>query len=165
MRAFAPLPPIAFLLLLAFVPIPGVAQEPDTVHLAMIVDEVPPDFVPLFDQMVNEIRAVVGADGIVSLSPENMRVTDREAAEAGAIYEDLLDGPVDVILAFGPASAEAMSARDGYPKPTILFGAINQDLVPIDESRVTSGIDNFTYVVDARSYIRDLQTFKELYDV
>ncbi len=55
-----------------------------------------------------------------------------------------------------------MSGRSSYPKPTILFGAVNRDLVDVDLEKATSGIHNFTYLIESESYQNDLQIFKEL---
>ena len=48
-------------------------------------------------------------------------------------------------------------------KPTLLFGAVNLDLIEIDEDLETSGIDNFNYLITSQSYRQDLETFYSLF--
>lgn len=95
----------------------------------------------------------MGTDAIVKFSPENLKVTGFDLDRARVMYQSLLDGTPDVILAFGPVSAQAITGRPEYAKPTILFGAVNRDIVTIDETLRSSGISNFTYVVTSHSYL------------
>ena len=77
-------------------------------------------------------------------------------------YRALLNNNTDIILAFGVVNNMVVGKQSEYPKPTILFGAVNQDLNLIDLSRKTSGIHNFTYLIESESYKYDLIKFKEL---
>jgi len=140
------------------------SQSPDTVQIGMLVDRISEEFAPALEQLSAEVSAVVGSAAVVRFSPENTVESQFNAARAEELYGRLVAGDVDVILAFGPVAAEAVAGRPEYPKPTILFGALNQDVVDVGPSRETSGIPNFTYVTTSNSYARDFTTFKSLYD-
>jgi len=139
------------------------AQQPEPLNLGILVDDTGPDFAQVLDRLIDEITAVVGVDATVRFSSEDLRETDFDLVRARAMYQSLLDGTPDVILAFGPISAQAVTGQPEYPKPTILFGTINRDVIVIDEDRTSSGINNFTYVVTSQSYARDLATFRTLH--
>ncbi len=139
------------------------AQQPNTLDIGVLADEMGAQSEQALSRLVDEITAVVGTDATIRFSVENLLQTDYDLGRAQAMYQALLDGTPDVILAFGPVSAQAVASRSDYPKPTILFGAVNRDLVAFDEERTGSGISNFTYVVTSQSYASDLATFRTLH--
>ena len=49
-------------------------------------------------------------------------------------------------------------------KSQLFFGAINTDLINIEGSQQTSGIDNFNYLVTSASYREDLESLKTLFN-
>ncbi len=139
-------------------------QVQDTLDIDLMVDQVPAELAAHLALMRAEIMAVVGTQTIVDMSEDNIRVNDFDPGRAEEIYQDMVEGDADIIIAFGPVSASVVSGRETYPKPTILFGWVNQDLVGLPEPGATSGIPNFTYVISASSYEHDLRTLKSLYD-
>ena len=145
-------------------PVHLASQVPDTIEVGMLVDRISEEFAPALDRLIAEVSAVVGSAAVVEFSPQNAVESLFDATRADELYARLVEGSVDVILAFGPVAAEAVAGRPEYPKPTILFGALNREVVDIDPSRETSGIPNFTYLTTSSSYERDLTTFQSLYD-
>jgi len=134
-----------------------------TYRIGMLVDYRSPDFAPMFDLLAQEIRAVVGNSATIEFQLGQMKVNNFDLELAATHYQSLLDGDVDIILAFGPVTNEIVSKQIEHLKPTILFGSVNTDLISIDPSKKTSGIDNFTYVILPSSYKRDLQAFQSIY--
>eukprot|EP00903_Cladosiphon_okamuranus_P004380 g4378.t1 len=116
------------------------------------------------DMRAQEISAVVGNDARI-LFPDDMILENNFDSEvAAANYQRLLQSDIDIILAFGPTNNQIISAQATHVKPTILFGAINSDLIALESDRETSGIDNFTYIVSSQSYEEDLKTFASLFE-
>ncbi|MEM9141366.1 MAG: TolC family protein, partial [Bacteroidota bacterium] len=95
---------------------------------------------------------------------EYLFINDFDLALARQNYQALLQGSVDIIIAIGSASNEALQEQTAYPKPTIFFGSINTDLTEVDMEKKTSGIPNFTYLTGLQSFENDLSTFKALTD-
>ena len=139
------------------------AQTADTLKIGVLVDEIGPESAEVLNLMFDEIRAVVGADATVVFDPGLIRETGYDASAAARLYSSLVESPARVILAFGPVTARAVSGLGTYPKPTVLFGAVNNDIIEITDTDNRTGIDNFTFVVTSQSYRRDLETFRTLY--
>lgn len=138
-------------------------QQKPVYNIGVLVDMVTPVTAPLFDQLESEIRAVAGEDAELNF-PEASRLSNEfDVTRAEQNYQALLDNETDIILAFGQINNEVISRRDTFPKPTILFGAINIDLVDLAEDERTSGIDNFNYIIIPRSYRNDLESFRSIY--
>ncbi len=154
---------LALLGVAALAPTQARAQSTDTITIGILTDRVMPDAPQFLDQLIHEITAVVGADATIELSKENVRDVAFDPVRARAMYQSLIEGPPDLILAFGPISAQAVIGHPEYPKPTILFGGVNRQMISLDGDRVSSGIHNFTYVVTSRSFARDLATFQTLH--
>ncbi|MEM7416667.1 MAG: TolC family protein [Gemmatimonadota bacterium] len=146
----------------AVVPAPVEAQE-QVIDIGVLVDQPPADLANLFQQMAAEIVAVVGNSATIRADPANVRSNGYDPALAEAMYQEMVDGDIDVILAFGPVTASVVSGRPGYEKPTVLFGGVNRDLMDLPEGGATSGISNFTYIISDESYVRDVQTLRSLY--
>jgi outer membrane protein TolC len=151
-------------LALALLPNVTRAQQQEPIDVGIMVDQIPAEFPSMFDRMMTEIRAVVGVGAPIRLTQGDVRPNGFDPARAEDIYRSMVDGDTDVIFAFGPVSASVVSGRDAYPKPTILFGGVNRDLLDLPEPGSTSGVSNFTYVITSESYERDLRTLKALYD-
>ena len=153
---------LSFVVLLS--PGAALAQTTDTVNIGVLVDALDDESAPLADTLAAEIAAVLGPEVVVLLSPENVLVSDFDPARAQATYQAHLDGDVDIILAFGLVVGQVVATETEFPKPTIVFGALNVDLIDLPDDQPTSGIDNFTFLVTSRSYSRDLITLKSLVD-
>ena len=128
-----------------------------------MVDYTNVEFKPIFEQLFSEIKAVVGNDATIKISPQGILVNNFDSDTARKQYADLLKGEVDIILAFGPTNNDVIVKQSNYPKPTILFGAVNTDIVPIDSGKTVSGIKNFTYILLSSSYRKDLQDFRSIF--
>ena len=134
-----------------------------TYRIGVLADILNKDFQPQFQQMQQEILAVVGNDASVEFRAEDILINNFDLELAKSQYQTVLKSPVDIILAFGPVNNEVVNSVKRHTKPTILFGAVNTDVIPIDRSRDVSGVNNFTYIVAPWSYKQDLQDFQSLY--
>ena len=156
--------PVAFGLACFLFPTNALSQQRDTLEIRVMVDQAPPELTALFDRMRAEVVAVVGGQATIGLSQNDIRDNGFDPARAEEIYQDMVAGAADLIIAFGAVSASVVSGRETYPKPTVLFGGVNRDLLDLPPPGATSGIPNFTYLISAESYERDLRTLKSLYD-
>lgn len=140
------------------------AQDKPIYNIGILTDTLLVEQAPILQRLQNEITAVVGEDATIQFSQDLYYVNNFDLVTAENQYNALVAGEADIILAFGAVINEVVSRQEAYPKPTILFGTLNLDLVDIDETRTTSGIDNFTFLVASQSYRQDLEAFKSLYD-
>ncbi|MEO0572372.1 MAG: TolC family protein [Bacteroidota bacterium] len=140
------------------------AQDKQTYKVGVLLDRTNPELSPLIDKLKNEIKAVVGEDAIIEFPDDALLVNDFNLERAKSNYNQLLADDVDIILAFGVLNNEIISPLNIHKKPTILFGAVNRDVQQLDLSKTSSGIDNFTYLIESESYQDDLNRFKELSD-
>ena len=150
------------LLLLFFVSITVLSQEKNTYDIGILTDLNLPELTPLLEELKNEITAVVGEDALIRFSDEHLLSNDLNLVKAEANYQSLVTSELDIILAFGLINNTIITKQTTFPKPTILFGAVNEDFLTIDKENQTSGIPNLTYLVASRSHKNDLATFKEL---
>lgn len=74
----------------------------------------------------------------------------------------LLNNNTDIIVAFGAVNHQLITGLQVHKKPTILFGTVNKELSSLDLKKQTSGVDNFTYLIESESFVEDLRLFKEL---
>ena len=152
---------LAVLLFLSTFAVPQPAKE---YSIGMLIDVNVPELRPLLVRMQEEIRAVVGEDAVLRF-PENSILTNEYNLErAEKNYQDMLASDIDIILAFGVLNNVVVSKQKTHSKPTILFGAVNKDMVALDIERRASGIPNFTYLIASQSYRNDLTRLKELSD-
>lgn len=156
-----------FIVLLAFMAnlSPTQAQkDKKTYKIGILVDRITTELSPLIDKLKNEVKSVVGEDAIIEFPNDALLVNDFDLERAKGNYNELLTSDVDIILAFGVFNNEIISSLEVYKKPTILFGAVNRDVQELDLSKTSSGIENFTYLIESESYEDDLTRFKELSD-
>ena len=125
-------------------------------NIGMLIDKRTSETDVLLDRLQRQIRAVVGEDAKISFPEHSILVNGIHLAQARKNYQQLLNDDTDIIIAFGVISNEVISNLKTHKKPTILFGAINQDYNDLDISKKTSGIKNFTYLIESESYIEDL---------
>lgn len=150
------------LLLLFFISMAVYSQEKKAYDIGIITDLNLPELGPLLEELKNEITAVVGEDALIRFSDDHLLNNDLNLAKAEKNYHSLIDSEVDIILAFGVINNAVITKKTSFPKPTILFGAVNEDFLSIEKENRTTGIENFTYLIASRSYAKDLETFKEL---
>jgi outer membrane protein len=153
---------LIFRILFLFAFFIGFCQNSKTVSVGILIDSYTDDSQSLFVQMQNEIVSVVGEDALISFS--TVLENNLNIAAARKNYQTLLNGETDIILAFGTINNIVITEIKVHEKPTILFGAINSDLIDIDKNKESSGINNFTYLISSQSYRKDLESFKEIYD-
>ena len=134
---------LMFWLLLVFTTFIGFSQNSKIITIGILVDFSTDDIQALFVQMQNEIVSVVGEDAIISFKGVLENNLSLETAREN--YETLLNEDIDIILAFGTINSLVITGLKDHKKPTILFGAVNSDIVDIDKDNQTSGINNFTY--------------------
>jgi len=115
------------LLLLFFVSIIASSQEKKTYDIGILIDFKSPELTPLLDELKTEITAVVGEDAIIRFADEHMLSNDLNLVKAEANYQSLLTSEIDIILAFGIINNAIINSQTTFPKPTILFGAVNED--------------------------------------
>ncbi len=131
-------------------------------NIGILTDRTAPELSPLIDKLQSEIRAVVGEDAIINFPSESLLINNYDLNIAQQNYNRLLTNDTDLILAFGVVNNQIISKQTSHLKPTILFGAVNRDLNGIDLEKQTSGIENFTYLIESESFQEDLTKFKEL---
>lgn len=140
------------------------AQNKPTYHIGLLIDNLSSEVEPIILEMQNEIKAVVGEDASIVFLPYNETTNNFDVQKVRANYNSLIQGKADIILAFGTISNVIVGQQKEHAKPTILFGAVNSDVIKIDKTRTTSGVHNFNFLVTSQSYSRDLKTFKEIVD-
>jgi outer membrane protein len=138
------------------------SQTKKIYNIGILLDNQTPESKGLFLDLQNEIKAVVGEDASISFSEANVLVNNFNLEKATANYNTLLSSNADIILAFGLINNVVISKLKAYQKPTILFGAINEDLDYFEVEKGASGISNFTYLITPQSFKKDLSALKEL---
>ncbi|SNY99973.1 TolC family protein [Flagellimonas pacifica] len=149
-------------LLFLFFSLTLASQTNKTYRIGILVDKINPELSPLLEKLKSEIVAVVGEDANIFFPKENILVNNFDLTKAKQNYDKLITNDTDIILAFGIVNNQIISPVKTHKKPTILFGAVNRDLHKLDFTNTTSGIENFTYLVESESYEEDLKKFKEL---
>lgn len=114
----------------------------------------------LLDELSNEISAVVGEDAIIVFPEGRTLINSFDATKALRNYNLLLQNDTDIIIAFGIVNNAVISKIGTYQKPTIVFGAVSEELLT-NESLV-SNIANYTSIVTSQSYTEDITLLKKL---
>ncbi len=139
------------------------AQTP-TYKIGFLLDNNTAKTTALLKQLQTQITAVVGEDASIRFPADSVLVNGYDLTQAEQNYQTLLSNDTDIIIAFGIVNHALISKIKHHQKPTILFGRTNQALSKLDINRQTSGIKNFTFLVEAESYSEDLAKLKELTD-
>ena len=155
---------LSLLLIVIFTALDAYGQERPVYEIGILVDQIVPENEAMLQVLQTEIRAVVGEDAQINFPENNILSNGFDLETAEAQYQTLVNNETDIILAFGIVNNEIISRQPSFPKPTILFGAVNLDLIELEETQDTSGVDNFTYLITSQSYRHDLESFKVLYD-
>lgn len=149
-----------FNLLLLISPFTYAGQK--SYKIGFLVDNFTEQTAPLMDQLQLQIKAVVGEDAEIQTPADNVLVNHYDLKTAQKHYDQLLQNDTDIIIAFGVINNVLINNLKVHKKPTILFGRVNQAFNKLDISKKTSGIENFTYLVEAESYTNDLTKLQEL---
>lgn len=134
------------------------------VNIGVLLDRQTEEIAPLFKQLSDEIKAVVGEDANVVFSDDQVLFNDLDIEKAEQNYQNLINSKVDIILAFGVINNVVVSRQEEHRKPTILFGAAPGDFAELDKTKSSSGIHNLVYLVTSQSFVEDLDVFSELYE-
>ncbi len=149
-------------LIIFFIVLASWGQQKETYQIGILTDVDRPDLRPLVEELQTEVIAVVGEDAVIEFPDEYFLSNDLNLENALRNYDQLLNSDADIIIAFGLVNNAVMVGQKSFPKPVILFGAISNDFLDIEEESLTSGIENFTYLISSQSYLNDLDTFHEL---
>ena len=150
---------LLLLLLLSF----SVFSQTNRVYkIGILIDQSSAELAPLLEKLKSEIIAVVGEDAEIQFPDGHILINNFDVQQAKRNYETLLSNDTDIILAFGVVNNQIISPLTVHQKPTILFGAVNRDVHTLDLSSLTSGIDNFTFLVESESFKEDFKKFQEL---
>ena len=128
--------------------------------VGFLLDKTNVDIVLLLDELENEIKSVVGEDATINFSKSNRLINDFSIEKARSNYESFITGNVDIIIAFGIVNNSAISKLGSYSKPTIVFGALSEEL--LENSTIISNVTNYTTITTSQSYTEDLKLLKEL---
>ncbi len=139
-----------------------VSQEKKTYNIGILLDHKTLELEPILLKLEKQVKAVVGEDATIVFSRKRIVSNNFNLAKARANYQEMLSNDTDIILAFGSINNTIINQQKSYKKPTILFGAVNKNLNTIDIRKKTSGVHNFTYLIDQKSYTEDLKKLHEL---
>ncbi|MEM6318576.1 MAG: TolC family protein [Bacteroidota bacterium] len=153
-----------YLLLVFIFVVLSLSAQKETYSIGMLLDSQTEEIAPILEQLRVQITTVVGEDATIVFEDKNVLVNNFDLETARSHYNQLVAGSTDIILAFGVVNSVVITEQANFPKPTILFGAVNRDLVPIDIDQTTSGIDNFTFLIESKSFQQDINKLKELTD-
>jgi len=156
----------AFLLLLAMTIGHCYAQKSTKrdISIGVLLDSRTPEIAPLFEQMKNEIQAVVGEDANLLFKESLVLSNEYQIQRAEENYQSLIQGEPDIIIAFGAINNVVISRKQEHLKPTVLFGSVPGDFSELDKTQASSGINNLVYLVTSQSFVEDLEVFQQLYD-
>ena len=133
-----------------------------TYEVGYLLDQYSSEIQILLDELSNEITAVVGEDATVIFSKENQLNNNFSAGQALKNYQKLLNNNTDIIIAFGVVNNDVISKIGFYEKPTIVFGALSEELR--DNKPLATNIKNYTSLITSQSYTEDLNILQQLAD-
>ncbi len=129
-------------------------------NIGYLLDRTSPEIEGLLVQLTKEISAVTGEDAILNFPSSSKLVNNFSTQLALEHYNTLLNNDTDIIIAFGVVNNAVISEIDAYPKPTIMFGALSEELV--DSKLIERKVENYTAITTSQSYAEDLRTFQQL---
>ena len=132
------------------------------VTIGILTDESSVQTQPLLEELKSQIRVVAGQNTTVNFKKVLENNYDIEIAKSN--YQQLINNDTDIILSFGVINNIALYQEKSYPKPTIVFGSVNNDFINLPVDKKTSGINNITYIIAPISYKEDLEAFKSIYN-
>ena len=116
----------------------------------------------MIDDLEKEIKAVIGEDAIVQFSKSNRLINNFDTTVALKNYQKLLENETDIIIAFGTVNNLVLTSQKTFPKPTILFGTLSEELLDKPHFDGNNEIENFTSIVTMQSYEEELGLLKQL---
>lgn len=138
------------------------SQNSKTVNVGILWDKQNEVSREILKQLYKEVQAVVGQSKKIVFN--EVLENNLNVEKARQNYEKLLNDNTDIILAFGVYNNLALYKEKKYPKPIVIFGSFNSDLIKLPEGKKTTGIHNLTYLITPFSYRRDLDAFYNMYE-
>ncbi len=135
-----------------------------SVKLGVITDfpEEDPRRTKIQTMFLEEIRKTMGSSRDVTLNPSDLLSANWEMAKAQAHYSELVRR-CDLIIVLGAVSTKAVVAYNNFNKPTLALGIFEPDVQGIPyTAEGTSGIHNFSYVLNSKNLEAELNTFNEM---
>lgn len=142
----------------------GYAQNNPVYTIGILTSSYSSEVAPLVEQLKERIVAVVGKEATIHFNEDYIRSGQLDLKEIEESYKACIGDPdIDIILAFGFLNNYLLMQKKEFPKPVVLYGAVNQDFINLPRERKTSGIDNLTYLITPESIKEDLNIFSEIY--
>ncbi|MCL3782638.1 hypothetical protein EMN47_19810 [Prolixibacteraceae bacterium JC049] len=140
------------------------AQQQKQVRIGVLVDTFSEEHQPLFLQLQNQIAAVVGQEAQLIFDEDFIRSNNLSIHQSRKNYQEFINSSqVDLILAFGPIQSYLLMEQKEFPKPIILMGTLNKELMNLPKKGNVSGVHNLTYLVTPESIVEELSTFQDLF--
>ncbi|MBT8395246.1 MAG: TolC family protein, partial [Bacteroidia bacterium] len=134
-------------------------SQTKTYKVGYLLDKTSVEIEGLLGELSKEITAVVGEDAIIEFPVNSKLVNDFDLKRARINYNALVNNDTDIIIAFGIINNTVISQDGAFPKPTIVFGALSEELI---SDMPIAGIKNYTLLTTSQSYTKDLKLLKEL---
>jgi len=135
-------------------------SQDNTFKIGFLLDKNSVEINELLKELSDEISAVVGEDAVLEFPEVSKLVNNFDSSTALNNYNVLVENNTDIIIAFGVVNNAVISKIGTYQKPTIVFGALSEELLT-DESLV-SNITNYTSIVTSQSYTEDIKLLQKL---
>ena len=135
-------------------------SQTKTYQVGFLLDRNSTEISGLLVELSNEISAVVGEDAVLEFPDTSKLVNNFDSVKALTNYNILLQDNIDIIIVFGIVNNAVISNIGIYQKPTIVFGALSEELLS-DETAV-SNITNYTSILTSQSYTDDMKLLKKL---
>ncbi len=135
-------------------------SQSNTYKIGFLLDKNSTEINGILGKLANEITAVVGEDAILKFPETSKLVNNFDSSKALSNYNVLLQNETDIIIAFGIVNNAVISKIETYQKPTIVFGALSEEL--ISNETTVSNIKNYTSITTSQSYTEDLKLLQKL---
>ena len=135
-------------------------SQDKTFRIGFLLDKNSVEINELLKELSDEISAIVGEDAVLEFPEVSKLVNNFDSSTALNNYNVLVENNTDIIIAFGVVNNAVISKIGTYQKPTIVFGALSEELLT-DESLV-SNITNYTSIVTSQSYTEDIKLLQKL---
>jgi len=149
-----------FVILFAFFVTINAYSQSKTYKIGYLLEKSSVEIEALLDDLSSEISAVVGEDAIMEFPTEYRLVNNFSTDQAIINYNQLINNDADIIVAFGKINNLIITRNSSFPKPTIVFGTLSEELIANEET--LNEIPNFTSITTTHSFKKDLSVFKEL---
>ena len=135
-------------------------SQSDIYQVGFLLDKNSVEISDLLDGLSDEILAVVGEDATIEFPDSSKLVNNFDSDQALNNYNTLLQNDTDIIIAFGIVNNSVISKMGTYQKPTILFGALSEEL--LTDEKLVSNVVNYTSIITSQSYTEDLKLLTKI---